>query len=459
MNESIAVLKLDFEGAIKRMRTTPKSYAELKQLIADSFPAAAESKIHYQDSDGDKIGVTCDADLQEAFLQLQEAKLSVMKFYVTAPPPESAMPTKSKPKPKAKAKAKAKAGPKVESPPGPSKESQAKPEKNPKGSHKKQAEEAGLAKLVKKVAEEEIQKRREEIKERTRLELGTTQMMPDEIPSGQSGLPVHATVTCDGCEKCPIVGVRYKCVQCPNYDLCADCEAKHIHSHHLFTKINTPDQAQVAREANLGTAIVVDVPPGLVPSLKGAPVADILNQLAKAQNPQKQETPEEVKEQQNKLHRRQAQVVGGKEKRVLETTSAPDFIFAANWILENNSKKPWPQHVCIVKAEGNIDFETVQYPVQLQPRESTALELLIKAPHKPGKYTLKLALQNEAGVAFGQQLVVKLKVKPPGDKEEELAYQAIKMEDEGLGTFDACYEALVAAKGNPTVAQATLKKS
>jgi hypothetical protein len=35
-----------------------------------------------------------------------------------------------------------------------------------------------------------------------------------------------AKVKCDGCAKEPIVGVRYKCTVCPNYDLCADCEAK-----------------------------------------------------------------------------------------------------------------------------------------------------------------------------------------------------------------------------------------
>lgn len=33
-------------------------------------------------------------------------------------------------------------------------------------------------------------------------------------------------VKCDGCGKDPLVGVRYKCTVCPNYDLCADCENK-----------------------------------------------------------------------------------------------------------------------------------------------------------------------------------------------------------------------------------------
>merc|ERR1711963_453763 len=34
----------------------------------------------------------------------------------------------------------------------------------------------------------------------------------------------HHGVTCDGCDKAPIVGFRYKCVVCDDYDLCAACE-------------------------------------------------------------------------------------------------------------------------------------------------------------------------------------------------------------------------------------------
>eukprot|EP00047_Mylnosiga_fluctuans_P010567 m.16909 g.16909 ORF g.16909 m.16909 type:complete len:332 (+) comp3190_c0_seq1:7-1002(+) len=33
----------------------------------------------------------------------------------------------------------------------------------------------------------------------------------------------HAFVTCDGCEMEPIVGPRYRCQDCPDYDLCEDC--------------------------------------------------------------------------------------------------------------------------------------------------------------------------------------------------------------------------------------------
>ncbi|CAF0926667.1 unnamed protein product [Didymodactylos carnosus] len=41
----------------------------------------------------------------------------------------------------------------------------------------------------------------------------------------------HAGVTCDGCQR-QVYGIRYKCVECPNYDLCEICTSKGLHSEH-----------------------------------------------------------------------------------------------------------------------------------------------------------------------------------------------------------------------------------
>ncbi|KAJ1497101.1 hypothetical protein HMI54_013903 [Coelomomyces lativittatus] len=48
-------------------------------------------------------------------------------------------------------------------------------------------------------------------------------------------------VTCAGCGKQPIIGFRYKCCNCMDYDLCEKCEGtvKHFPSH-VFLKVTRP---------------------------------------------------------------------------------------------------------------------------------------------------------------------------------------------------------------------------
>jgi len=48
-------------------------------------------------------------------------------------------------------------------------------------------------------------------------------------PSGEMGGAIHGSVSCDGCGAFPIVGTRYTCSVCPDYDLCSSCEDKGVH--------------------------------------------------------------------------------------------------------------------------------------------------------------------------------------------------------------------------------------
>ena len=56
---------------------------------------------------------------------------------------------------------------------------------------------------------------------------------------------VHERVECDGCGKAPILGVRYKCSICKDFDFCATCEDKKGHEHAML-KITNPKQAPKA---------------------------------------------------------------------------------------------------------------------------------------------------------------------------------------------------------------------
>ncbi|XP_029960820.1 sequestosome-1 isoform X2 [Salarias fasciatus] len=52
---------------------------------------------------------------------------------------------------------------------------------------------------------------------------------------------MHPNVTCDGCEG-PVVGTRFKCSVCPNFDLCSACQARGMHTEHVLLPIWHPLQ-------------------------------------------------------------------------------------------------------------------------------------------------------------------------------------------------------------------------
>merc|ERR1712130_277663 len=50
---------------------------------------------------------------------------------------------------------------------------------------------------------------------------------------------VHPGVTCDGCDG-PVQGPRYKCLTCPDYDLCGSCEGRGLHVQHKMIRLPAP---------------------------------------------------------------------------------------------------------------------------------------------------------------------------------------------------------------------------
>ena len=52
---------------------------------------------------------------------------------------------------------------------------------------------------------------------------------------------VHRGVSCNSCGAIPIRGIRYRCANCNDFDLCEDCEAQQVHiKTHLFFKVRIP---------------------------------------------------------------------------------------------------------------------------------------------------------------------------------------------------------------------------
>lgn len=56
-----------------------------------------------------------------------------------------------------------------------------------------------------------------------------------------SEVVIHNRVNCDGCGQKGIIGIRYKCAVCPDFDFCQRCEALIDHPH-PFLKIKNLKQ-------------------------------------------------------------------------------------------------------------------------------------------------------------------------------------------------------------------------
>ena len=68
---------------------------------------------------------------------------------------------------------------------------------------------------------------------------------------------IHSAFVCDGCDESPIVGPRYRCLSCPNYDLCTTCalSAGHAMDHAMLrvpftvnTDSNPSSEQEVSKE-------------------------------------------------------------------------------------------------------------------------------------------------------------------------------------------------------------------
>jgi hypothetical protein len=73
---------------------------------------------------------------------------------------------------------------------------------------------------------------------------------------------IHQGITCDGCSVSPIVGVRYKCTVCQDFDLCEKCEESGKHPiDHVLIKMKEPRRHMFSghhghhRRNNLGTPL------------------------------------------------------------------------------------------------------------------------------------------------------------------------------------------------------------
>ncbi len=180
---------------------------------------------------------------------------------------------------------------------------------------------------------------------------------------------IHHGIKCDLCQKFPIVGIRYKCLQCKSYNLCEDCEKKEGMNHgHLLLKLRDNRQINLIGNNNPKKDIKLKNQPNLKP-----------------------------------------------QSKCLNTTMRYKTVNNNNFInipvkLMNNGKANWPlpcfftcdEYISKVKGERiklgkikGLPGETVEFNLKLD----------LSSIKKTGDYSSVWSLRDENGTHFGQKFI------------------------------------------------------
>ena len=180
---------------------------------------------------------------------------------------------------------------------------------------------------------------------------------------------IHHGIKCDLCQKFPIVGIRYKCLQCKSYNLCEDCEKKEGMNHgHLLLKLRDNRQINLIGNNNPKKDIKLKSQPNLKP-----------------------------------------------QSKCLNTTMRYKTVNNNNFInipvkLMNNGKANWPlpcfftcdEYISKVKGERiklgkikGLPGETVEFNLKLD----------LSSIKKTGDYSSLWSLRDENGTHFGQKFI------------------------------------------------------
>ncbi|KAF9287969.1 hypothetical protein BGZ68_000991 [Mortierella alpina] len=237
---------------------------------------------------------------------------------------------------------------------------------------------------------------------------------PDQIIVKVDQTPQYGVV-CDGCNN-DIHGVRYKCGNCPDYDLCGNCEAlpEPIHDpSHIFLKIRKPISMRLATPAPLlpnlyqkgwGRNVCYH------PQQTGQPCPAAVNfardhdvaPRAAAVQPQPQ-APQET------LNAAFVKDITHKDGEVL----APDTQFIKVWEMTNPGPGLWPEGVILQFVGGDrmfmdddVDAETPEAPApQARTNEYVCISMPLKAPSTPGRYISYWRLVSPStGERFGHRV-------------------------------------------------------
>jgi len=127
-----------------------------------------------------------------------------------------------------------------------------KPEKKDAPKKLKDLQKSQLDKLYDTLGESQIEEKKseepkieevdmmKEVEKKAEEAVKANETKVEEKKDNTEEKAVHKWVICDVCGMDPIKGIRYKCFQCGDYDLCENCNPHH-HQHHIMLRIAKPE--------------------------------------------------------------------------------------------------------------------------------------------------------------------------------------------------------------------------
>ena len=192
-----------------------------------------------------------------------------------------------------------------------------------------------------------------------------------KIPNNDDNSTVkHNFVTCDICKSNPIIGIRYKCSICSDYDLCSICEDKYGHEHPLF-KMRKPKH-------------------------------------------DKEETAYRLELPEKEAHYSFKFVSENYKDGIIVK---PGASITKTWKIINSGNTSWPVNVMLEAIDDNI-FNIVPKEVgEVEPKDHVNLSVTLSAPTKPGKYMGLFGLKYNGDKRIGGNLWFPVDVEDVHNKE------------------------------------------
>lgn len=208
----------------------------------------------------------------------------------------------------------------------------------------------------------------------------------------------------------PIVGVRYQCSVCGDFDLCERCEAAGAHSHHTMLKIRKPSQAPVSVVAQYNQPL----PKEALAALSNQELLQSLGSLGLGSGlPVK---PKRHPDAQRFLARFVRESIHDKHE------VQPGETFTKSWTFRNHGEAAWPDDVLFCQSTGDDMGASVDsVRCRVHPGNEWTFTVSFKAPMLPGKYTSFFRLQT-GNIKFGHKawcdIMVTEGAKALGNEEE-----------------------------------------